>query len=277
MVALLEAALNMYHNRGWFCIPLGLDANNLPKKPLSLQWTTLESSEESLRSLPWDNAKGLGIVLGEQSNNLAVLDLDDEELFNVVLAMQGSSQRMVRTARNRGHLYFTEIDGATQSTWREVEFNGRTIKIELKTTGTQVAAPPTKGYKLLNSSPPMDCYNIQMAFDHLVDCFSDFIPNRVKMSSSQPSLGQAGYPKPWLPQVETGDRNKALFVEAHRLREARMPIEQAIPILKERFNQAYDQGGVDEQEIINTISSAYSKGIPNDDYKELDNERSYFP
>ena len=120
MVALLEAALNMYHNRGWFCIPLGLDANNLPKKPLSLQWTTLESSEESLRSLPWDNAKGLGIVLGEQSNNLAVLDLDDEELFNVVLAMQGSSQRMVRTARNRGHLYFTEIDGATQSTLREV-------------------------------------------------------------------------------------------------------------------------------------------------------------
>ena len=116
-----------------------------------------------------------------------------------------------------------------------------------------------------------------MAFDHLVDCFSDFIPNRVKMSSSQPSLGQAGYPKPWLPQVETGDRNKALFVEAHRLREARMPIEQAIPILKERFNQAYDQGGVDEQEIINTIRSAYSKGMPNDDYKELDNERSYFP
>src|SRR3989304_2520947 len=96
----LDAALVML-GRGWLCHPLRNDANGLPKVPITVGGASPENTEDVIRSLDWDKATGLGIVLGAVSSNLAVLDLDDEELFNITVAMQGFSEcyRMVRTAR----------------------------------------------------------------------------------------------------------------------------------------------------------------------------------
>ena len=105
---LLQPALKMMRDRKWLCIPLGLDANGLPKRPLSSAWTSLEPTEEVVQGLPWDQAKGLGIVLGEKSNQLGVLDIDDKELFSVLrvaLGIPSEAPRLVSTARNRGHWY----------------------------------------------------------------------------------------------------------------------------------------------------------------------------
>ena len=262
---LLSAALVMFRERGWFCIPLGLDGMGLPKKPLSMSWTSLPSTEDSLKEQPWDRAKGLGIVLGATSQNLAVLDIDDEELFNVYVAMNlcPNWYRLVRTARKRGHAYFYELDGATHSTWREVMFRDRKVKIELKTTGTQVAAPPTHGYTLLYSEPPQPMSDIQEAFDFMLDCFEDYIPGQVKLVTEADSPeATAGYPRPWNPSVPKGERNQTLYIEAHKLREAGMPLDQATAVLQERFKQFYAPGDVGWNEVQATIASAYRKGVP---------------
>jgi len=69
----------------------------------------------------------------------------------------------------------------------------------------------------------------------------------------------AGYPQPWQPDVVAGDRNRALYIEAHRLREAKMPLEQALAVLQVRWERNYQSGGQSWQEAERTIRSAYRK------------------
>ena len=66
--------------RGWLSIPLTLDANGFAKKPITPNWTGLARTTETIESLPWAQAHGIGIVLGPASSNLAVLDIDDKGL-----------------------------------------------------------------------------------------------------------------------------------------------------------------------------------------------------
>src|SRR3972149_5988513 len=68
------------------------------------------------------------------------------------------------------------------------------------------------------------------------------------------------YPKPWAPFVQAGERDKAAYVEAHRLREAGLALEQAMADMKIRWEKDYEGGEQGWQEIERTIESAYSKG-----------------
>jgi hypothetical protein len=256
---LLQAAISMYQDRGWFSIPLGLDDNNLPKKPIPLGWTSLAAEEYTIRNLPWDRAHGLGIVLGDVSSRLCVLDIDDQGLFDVVQRIMGDCSRMVSTARDRGHMYFKALEFDTKSTYKEVLYQGRKIKIELKTNGTQVAAPPTKGYALLNSSTPQICYDIGYAFEFLMDALEDHMPDQVQLIQQEDR--ETRYPTPWREFVPAGERNDSLYIEAHKLREAGIQQETAIEFLLHRVNQSYDRTGINQESYIRTIKSAYSKGI----------------
>ena len=259
---LKKAALTMLADRGWLCIPLGPDANGLPKRPLSTAGTSLEKSVDVVNSLPWDQAKGLGIVLGEKSNNLGVLDIDHTHMFSVVVAALGFSQapRLVKTARNRGHWYFY-TNKPSPSTIREVRWNGETVRIELKANGTQVAAPPTTNYKLLNSNNPQVFDDMDEAFDFFCDILADFAPKQFAMPQQQLGMG-AGYPKPWADEVQANNRNQTSYIEAHKLREAGIPLEQALTLMQASYEQRYEKGGIDWYEIQSTIKSAYRKGMP---------------
>ena len=260
---LLQPALKMMRDRKWLCIPLGLDANGLPKRPLSSAWTSLEPTEEVVQGLPWDQAKGLGIVLGEKSIQLGVLDIDDKELFSVLrvaLGIPSEAPRLVSTARNRGHWYCYTIN-PSPSTVREVLWNGNTIKIELKANGTQVAAPPTTGYKLLNGNEPQLLDTMDQAFEFFCDVLLDFAPKQFAMPQQQVLAG-AGYPSPWGPEVQGGSRNQAAYVEASRLRDARMPLDGAVDLMRSRYDLSYEKGGMSWHEIENTIKSAYRRPMP---------------
>src|SRR5690554_2681381 len=106
----LEAARS-YYDRGWTSIPLVLDDNGLPKRPFSNGWQQTPYDWDAIKALPWERAKGIGLVLGSASDNLAVIDLDDEEFASslfTTLAEVGGKFYAVRTGRNRGHLYFRE-------------------------------------------------------------------------------------------------------------------------------------------------------------------------
>jgi hypothetical protein len=263
MSKLKKAALTMLADRGWLCIPLGLDANGLPKRPLSAAWTSLDPTEEVVQGLPWDQAKGLGIVLGEKSRNLGVLDIDDKGLFGVLrtaLGVPSEAPRLVSTARDRGHWYCYTLN-PSPSTVREVLWNGNTIKIELKAGGTQVAAPPTTGYSLLNRNDPQLFDTMDEAFEFFCDVLLDFAPTQFAMPQQQLGMG-AGYPKPWADEVQANNRNQTSYIEAHKLREAGIPLEQALTLMQASYEQRYEKGGIDWYEIQSTIKSAYRKGMP---------------
>ena len=50
----VEAALVLWRTRGWLSMPLTADAAGFPKRPIVLDWTNLEATEDAIRSLPWD-------------------------------------------------------------------------------------------------------------------------------------------------------------------------------------------------------------------------------
>jgi len=257
---LLKAALVVLE-RGWLAHPLGPDSGGLPKRPLTKAWTSLERNEETVRSLDWNSAIGMGLVLGEKSSGLVVLDIDDEEMFNVSLIAVGGvrAQRWVRTVRKRGHLYFQCIEDPGPSSVKTVMWEGREVKVELKSNGTQVAAPPTPGYSLpYPHEPPKKEFDVQSAYQWWVDCMEDTVPGRLGLALSD-SAG-AGFPEPWQPTVAKEGRNNAAYIEAHKLREAGMALEQAIGVMQSRFDHDYEKGDITWGEVETTVRSAYRKG-----------------
>ena len=257
----LEAAL-VYLRRGYLAQPLALDSQGFAKRPLVKDWPRLERTEAVIRSLPWDRAKGLGLILGTPSSGLCALDVDDEELFSLTILALGGAQapRLVQTARRRGHVFFQEIEGPSPSSVRTVEWRGRRVSIELKANGTQVASPPTPKYRLLTREPPKREFTIESAFEFWRDCIWDTVP-RDQLVMVEPNGGAAGYPKPWAAAVPEGQRNQSLYIEAHRLREAGMPLEEALEVLAARVAQGYAPG-LSQAEAGATIGSAYRKGLP---------------
>jgi len=271
MNSLFDAALVLL-GRGWLAIPLGLDAEGRPKRPLSMNWPNLTRSRATVESLPWGDAQGLGIVLGAASSNLAAIDLDDVALTNAVwrsLALEDTKApfsyepppRMVRTIRGRGHLYVQEAT-ASRSRRYQVRFMGHNVTVELKTSGNQVAAPPTPGYSLLVNGPPYPCTTIQQAWDDLCVLVAANYPGTLEVPEGGPDGAHAGYPSPWREQVPLHERNQNLYIEAHKLREAGMPLTTAMAVLLTRVQQDYAPGAFTRAEAEATIQSAYAKGLP---------------
>lgn len=245
-------AIRAYYQRGWMTIPLINDAQGLPKRPCTDGWQSLKRTVPVIERLPWQQAKGLGIPLGPVSGNLAVLDLDDVELTNEVFARlvrAHVSTRLVFSARKRGHVYMVEAE-PSRSTVQRIRYKGREVKVELKAQGTQVAAPPTPNYLVALDRPPMAVPSIRDAWDSIVRQLG------VEVVSAG---GGAGYPKPWQPAVKEGERNQTAYVEAHKLREAGMSLEQALDIMRIRWEQVYDKGKQGWAELERTVHSAYHK------------------
>jgi hypothetical protein len=240
-----QAAALKLLERGWLAIPLGLDRNYYPKRPLIEGWSALPRSRETVESLPWRSAHGLGIVLGPVSKNLAAIDIDDVELSQVIL-QASLPTRVVRTIRRRCHIYYYEREPSASRRFT-ITYQGREVTIEFKGRGTQVAAPPTPGYVLVSNVAPAWVTSLDDAWDKLAAQFG--LPN---------GQGQR-YPAPWRPTVPIHERNNTAYIEAHMLREAGMPLSLALRYIRIRWEQDYEKGDQDWSEIEATVRSAYRK------------------
>lgn len=260
MDAIRQAVVD-YYDMGWMVTPLTNDANGFPKRPIAQDWPNLPRTKETLDALPWAQAKGIGVVLGPVSNNLAAIDVDDVEMGETIYQLFLSRQRetrIVRTIRKRLHVYiYEEIPSPSKAF--SVPWQGRAVQIELKAQGTQVAAPPTPGYELLMNAPPMRCPNLLAAWTSLALHLNIKRPDYIKGVNPDAKIGN--YPRPWNPNVPPGQRNKAAYVEAHRLREARIPLEQALELMRIRIQTGYAQGETTWEEMERTIQSAYRQGL----------------
>ena len=249
----LRGSASILVQRGWCPMPLTLDSAGLPKRPIVANWPTLVATADVIAALPWDGAAGLGVVLGHPSGGLAAIDIDDVGLGGKVLALLGrDGPRSVRTIRKRAHVYVQEVAQLSPSRAFTIQWEGRTVQIELKAEGTQVAAPPTPGYELIGRGAPYPSPSIATAWKWLCDKVG------IKDEGSAVS---AGFPSPWRPEVPLEERNKSAYVEAHMLRQAQMPLGLALRYMALRWEQDYAQGDQDWGEVERTIRSAYRKGM----------------
>ena len=143
-VAFLEAARS-YCEEGYIPHPLTLDDKGDPKRPIVSGWPTLKGDWQQLEALPWSDAKGIGLVLGAESGNTAVVDVDDVDMAAAVLKVCNRT-RATRTMHDHAHVWFREEEPSSSTVVR-VQWRGREIKVELKAGGTHVVVPPTPGYR----------------------------------------------------------------------------------------------------------------------------------
>lgn len=266
MTDFLQAARSMFADHGWISQPLKLDASGRPKVPIVKGWRRLRTLGDVDR-LPWGEAKGIGIVLGQASDNLAALDIDDTELADATFALlmrSHVSTRMISTGRNRLHVYFKE-EHSSGSIVLPVRWRGRDIPVELRAEGNQLTAPPTANYEAIGFAEQLDTIkvvpNIRAAWDSIAAKLGAEMPS--------PAAGRtngAGYPTPWQANVPAGERNRSMYREAHQLRRAGIELDEARALLHSRYQSSYAQSESSWQEMADTIASAYRKA---DDREEV--------
>lgn len=239
-----------YFREGYTAIPLTKDPFGFPKRPIPLAWSSLPHVLETVKALAWEGASGIGIVLGATSQNLAVIDVDDVAMAEIV-APKCRHTRVVKSIRNRCHVYVRERS-PSRSRKLTVRWQGRDICIELKCAGNQVAAPPTPGYKFISDADPKE-----------VECVWDAWKGIARIIGVEPGESE-NFPHPWQRTVPAQQRNKSAYIEAHKLREARMPLEDALRIMQVRWHQDYEKGEQTWDEVARTIESAYQKGVKTD-------------
>ena len=253
-MSLADAAAANFDDHGWVSTPLRTDpSTGIAKIPFLDSWQQTPADREAILAQPWDRAKGIGLVLGEVSDNLAVIDFDDEGFADELFSRLRLARRDfygVRTGRNRGHLYFREGVASSPHTYR-YSWEGRTFSVELKGRGQQVASPPTPGYTLCGTtSVPTPVPTLAEAWEAIQN----------SMGSGLARVGGetagAGYGRPWKEAVTEGERNNLLFVESCRLAEVGMPRDSAIETMLARVAVAY-AGAMPEREVVRTVQSAY--------------------
>jgi hypothetical protein len=247
----MREAAEQFVERGWVPIALALDLHGKPKRPIVGEWTSLTT--ETALAQPWGQAKGIGVLLGAPSGNLAVIDIDDNELARRVvdeLLKYDVQTRIVWTISHNVHVFFHEENPSPSRAFKLRGPDGL-IGIELKATGTQVATAPTRGYSVARDAPPMKVPSIADPWAS-IERRLDLV--RVDASG-------ANYPKAWQPSVEKGERNKSAYIEAHRLREAGVSLDMALDFMRSRFDGAHQPGDEAWREVENTVRSAYRKGV----------------
>ena len=258
-----QAAEDYYNQHRWTCMPLKLDPQGYPKRPIVTDWTNIRQHMPTIDARPWEGAAGLGILLGPASSNLAVIDIDSKTLARAVydiIKTHDQEVYAVRTARGNMHLYLTEIKPSPSSKF-PITWEGERLYIEHKGTGTQVAAPPSPGYSIVRDT--LLEWESMATLWRLISARLQYLhPDRYEPTVTRADGTPAEGVRPWLDEVTDGNRNNTLFVEAHKLREAGMPFEQALPLLITRTRLAYEANhDMTDHEVEQTVASAYRKGV----------------
>ena len=260
---LLHAARS-YYEAGYTAIPLTLDANQLPKRPIDTGWTSVPHDWDRITELSWAGARGLGIVLGQPSSGLCAIDIDDVELALAVydfLTREQDPPRMVWTPRGRIHVFCQAVAREPSIAFTSL-WAGRKAPIELKADGTQVATIPTIRYRIAQKWDPWAKGPTSLW---------DYIAANLNIETAR---DLTSYPKPWAETVPAGVRNKSAYVEAHALREGGASLELALECMLRRFQRDYEKGDITWEDIARTVRSAYHRNAGRSIYERGENELS---
>lgn len=140
----MEQWIWFYHKQGFSIIPLGINKSNDLKKPSIDTWDkykdTPATEEEIKQWIEKGLFKNIGIICGTVSNNLVVIDIDDETIpekiklnFDKILE---SGSWVVKTGRGY-HIYIRNNDnpGPLKKLLK--------LKIEYRANGGYIVSPPS--------------------------------------------------------------------------------------------------------------------------------------
>lgn len=183
--ALYEAAV-AYLAAGWTPIPLR------DKIPTQKRWTRIKPSGPDCWAW-WvdDDHDGVGILCGQASGGLLVIDLetelvaDQQRLAAVIAAcasptaatlMQSFTRSAATTPSGGRHLYFRVTDTETVPGNAKLAFRGAgdaaVLLVETRGEGGQVAAPPGGGRTWIGESGPGSATDVTRAqLDAILDAF----------------------------------------------------------------------------------------------------------
>jgi len=150
----IEDYVWFYYDNGFSIIPLG--ANGNLKAPSIAEWKQYQEKRASKRTIQqWikdGSFVGIGIVAGKVSDNLAILDFDDENIPNEIGLkldkMVDNGNWVVKTGKGY-HIY---CRGTSPVKTRKAAI----VSMDLKAEGGYVAAPPSphesgNNYEFLNT------------------------------------------------------------------------------------------------------------------------------
>jgi hypothetical protein len=146
----IQEAVNEYTKQGFSVIPCGPD-----KRPL-VAWAEYQARKPTKSELrDWfggDRPPSIGVVCGEVSGGLVVVDLDDLDVAQAIacdLDLQGKTT-LVETPSGGCHV------------WLRAEGHCRPLKAadgaaigDLKASGGYVIAPPSPGYRFISQAAPL--------------------------------------------------------------------------------------------------------------------------
>ena len=265
----IEEAVWKYYNTGFSIIPLG--ANGNLKAPSIEEWKKYQkikpTKEEIKQWLKQDLFVGIGIIGGEVSQNLAVIDFDDEKLIeDAGLDLKAIIKRgnwVVKTGKGY-HIY---CRGTEPVKTRKAAI----VSMDLKADKGYVAAPPSphesgKQYKFLNKEfgdiPPMD---VMGWFDEIVETVKQVRDIKPQPSKAKDAKDKDGDPECvglMMQGAESGRRNETLFTLANYYKSIKELPLQTVKYILTTWNNGLDKP-LSESEFNTTIESAFeSKNSP---------------
>ncbi len=186
-----------YAAKGWSVIPLF--GKKPPKgfnwKPFQERIATVDEIRQWWEQRPSAN---VGIVLGQVSNGLAVVDVDDATLAERLIRELSDKTTLIRSPRGGVHIYLTE---SVQS--GNINFRSFGVEADLKGNGGYVVAPPSKGYTVIANGQVLCVANA-------LETARELLPIKaVERQVTDDSSGEEVFKK--------GDRNNGLLTKAHAL------------------------------------------------------------
>ena len=259
----IEKAVWRYYNTGFSIIPIG--ANGNLKAPSIDEWKKYQKIKPTKAEIKTWLKEGLfvgiGIIGGEVSNNLAVIDFDDEALIEEAgLDLKAIAKRgnwVVKTGKGY-HIY---CRGLKPVKTRKAAI----VSMDLKADKGYVAAPPSphesgKEYTFLNTEfgdiPPMD---VMSWFDEIVETVKkvrDIKPEPAKAKQSKDTDGDPECIGIMMQGAESGRRNETLFALAHYYKSIKNLPKPTVELILNAWNNGLGKPLTDS-EFNTTLDSAF--------------------
>ena len=254
----LDAAL-AYLAQGYSIIPCR--PNN--KRPL-IRWEYFQKNRATAGQIQawwmqWPDAN-LAVITGVISA-ITVIDIDGGPGTLSFAKMQKQPSQLTRLIKtpHGWHLYYRYNPAFHTGA-------GFLPGLDVRNDGGYVIAPPSTvggiAYAVLRDIDPS---------------LLDVVPEAFLSTTRKAEPDAQGRPLPWSEQVAQHSRNDTLYREAHKLREAGIPEDQALELLLVRVQKRYEPNDFPMEEIKRTIHSAYQKPTVRAIWEEGESEVHLIP
>ncbi len=268
----LEQWIWFYWKQGFSIIPLGVNKKKDLKAPSLSSWRTyhhrLPKKEEIQEWINQDLFKNIGIICGHVSNDLVVIDIDDESIPETIgikldkISKTGSW--VVKTGK--GYHIYNKHTGNPGGIKKPNEY-----KIEYRANRGYVAAPPSihpngEQYKFFNNGSPQKLPHLQSKdvkeiFQQMKEKIGEEWNIKTKNEISPDNTEEArGYPRCTdyaLNHIaKKGERHDIIYGISSSFAFKEIPYELAVKRIKQ-YNLEKCRPPLDDRELISYIESAY--------------------